>query len=326
MHSSGGLGVIAEDDVCAMPTRHHPLEVALSLHLGLQSHQSPFHMLCDCEDLVFEILKHIPVLMPEHAETLGEAVDMAVCGATIIVQRGEHTVGARPDHNGECIPGHRDTAETTYVLRKDIHLVGEKGSMLRGMLVLDTNKGSIRGLKLQDAGDCCLKAQQGVWTIEGSFLLSGHAAAVRAEGSSVVRVTGCRLGGEGKLGHAVATEYDLPRTWIDTMGSVQEYGLRKNSCYGLFVKDEAAVFCTSSEIAYCSESAVFVRDNATCCIEESQLRSTDIAFTAGLGFGRSLAVKGCTVLCKRLWYDEDRPLHDVLEATSVTVEGVQTSQ
>mmetsp|Transcript_476 Transcript_476/g.998 ORF Transcript_476/g.998 Transcript_476/m.998 type:complete len:322 (+) Transcript_476:265-1230(+) len=321
MQSAGALGRIEEDDT--VPARHHPQEVALNLHLALLSRESPFHVLSDScgEDIIGEILKHIPVLMPGHAETLGEAVGMAVSGGTVIVQRGEHTVGARADQGGECIPGHRDTAETTLAISKDIHLVGEGGSMLRGMLVLNGNKGSIRGLKLQDAGDCCVKAQSGQWTIVSCFLLCGHASAIRAEQRSQVCVTGCRLGGEGKLGHAVATEYELPRTWIDTMGSVQEYGLRKNSCYGLFVRDEASVRADQCEIAFCSEAAIFLRDRGTCGMTECHLNNTDTAFTAGVGCGKSLDVRGCRVQCKRLWYDGDRPLEDVIESTSIVVEG-----
>ena len=30
-----------------------------------------------------------------------------------------------------------------------------------------------------------------------------------------------RFGGEGEIGTAVALEYELPREWIDTAGSVQ---------------------------------------------------------------------------------------------------------
>lgn len=74
----------------------------------------------------------------------------------------------------------------------------------------------------------------------------------------------CRLGGEGKIGRAVAEYYDLPRQWIDTMGSVQEYGLHKNACYGVFVKDDAHVTAEESEISFCSESALFLRDRSVC--------------------------------------------------------------
>ncbi len=48
--------------------------------------------------------------------------------------------------------------------------------------------------------------------------------------------------------------------WIDTAGSRQEYGLQKNACYGLFVRDEAQVTAEGTEISYCSESALFLRD------------------------------------------------------------------
>ena len=142
-------------------------------------------------------------------------------------------------------------------------LVGAEGAMLRGMLILDSPRGSIRNLKVQDAGDCCLKIKSGDWHVESCFLLCGHASAVRAEGRSSVRVSSCKLGGEGKIGQAVAEYYDLPRTWIDTMGSVQEYGLRKNACYGVFVKDEATVTADGCHVCYCSESAVFVRDQVS---------------------------------------------------------------
>ena len=80
------------------------------------------------------------------------------------------------------------------------------------------------------------------------------------EGGASVAARQCRFGGEGEIGSAVELEYELPRQWIDTAGSVQEYGLRKHSCYGLFAQDTASVTLHSCRISYCSESAIFLRD------------------------------------------------------------------
>ena len=84
------------------------------------------------------------------------------------------------------------------------------------------------------------------------------------------------MGGEGEIGKAVPEFYELPRTWIDTAGSVQEYGLRKNSCetsvswtlaeeslsagYGVFLRDRGSAELWGCEISYCSESGIFLRD------------------------------------------------------------------
>lgn len=66
--------------------------------------------------------------------------------------------------------------------------------------------------------------------VDNCYFMCGHAAAVRGEGDAVIQANRTRFGGEGEIGQAVAEEYELPRQWIDTAGSVQEYGIRKNSC------------------------------------------------------------------------------------------------
>jgi hypothetical protein len=48
----------------------------------------------------------------------------------------------------EYEPGTADTAETQLTIKQDVSLVGAEGAMLRGMLILDSPRGSIRNLKV----------------------------------------------------------------------------------------------------------------------------------------------------------------------------------
>jgi hypothetical protein len=188
---------------------------------------------------------------------------------------------------------------------------GERGTLLRGMLVFkeSAREASVRDMTLQDAGQCCILCESGTWHVTNCFLMCGHASALKATARAVTHMRRCRIGGEGEIGEAVAQEYDLPRTWVDTAGSVQEYGLRKHSCYGVFVKDDARVSVRDSELSYCSESAVFLRDRGQVQLSRCVLRANAVAFTAGTGCGQTLEVAEDCILKEvyRLWYDEDRP-------------------
>lgn len=76
-----------------------PVFLGKVLGHGLESANSPFNILSQAGgggDIVSEILKHIPIIIPDHARTLGEAIRMCPSGGTILIKGGQHTVGARP--------------------------------------------------------------------------------------------------------------------------------------------------------------------------------------------------------------------------------------
>lgn len=139
-----------------------------------------------CRDIVGHVLAQLPLFVPDDVETLADALDTAAHGSgqVIVLRAGEHTVGAR---RGEVaahgVLGAR-VGHTVLHLRGShfarrrpvahhgardagvddgcalIQIVGEKGASLKGQLVLEGGtRGSVRGLLLQDAGDCCVRME-----------------------------------------------------------------------------------------------------------------------------------------------------------------------
>ncbi|KAJ1481744.1 hypothetical protein T484DRAFT_1953657 [Baffinella frigidus] len=285
------------------------LAFAMASHPRLGA-ESPLNVLDG--DLLREVLTLLPIVVggPDGtAFTLKEAMEMALGdGQVISVSKGEHIVGSNPGQLDDT------SGLTSLQITRPVRLTGDPagGTVLRGMLELvdGATSGSISHLTIHDAGQrACVRASVGCWTLDRCILLSGHAAAVRAEGEAQVVARRCRFGGEGEIGTAVALEYELPRQWVDTAGSVQEYGLRKHSCYGLFAQDSASILIDSCQVSYCSESAVFLRDKGSAVLRRSALMRCRIAFTAGEGMGGALHVDD---LCRleevpQVWYDTDRP-------------------
>eukprot|EP00802_Teleaulax_amphioxeia_P011167 Tamp_11197.p1 GENE.Tamp_11197~~Tamp_11197.p1 ORF type:complete len:306 (-),score=55.27 Tamp_11197:551-1468(-) len=224
------------------------LAVASGTHYRLGA-ESPLSMLGDT-DLLIEVLKLVPLVVPDHCETLKQAVEVAFPGQHILIRKGEFNVAANPGEEA-VTEGGRGIGHTVLDVFKSVHLRGERGTILRGMLVFKESAvhGSVRNLTVQDAGQSCILCETGKWSVEDCFLMCGHASALKATGSATVQLRRCRLGGEGEIGQAVAEEYELPRQWVDTAGSVQEYGLRKHACYGVFVKDDAEVSVHDSEVS-----------------------------------------------------------------------------
>jgi len=295
--------------------------LACGLHERM-GESSPFRSIQS--DMLCEIVRHIPIVVPDDVRTLKDAMDLGLPGQRILVRRGEHVVGAstRYEEDAEVTAG-----PTILDIHQPVHIEGEAGVILRGMLrMLPTSLGgSISAVTIHDSGaEACIKAEGGTWVLNRCFLLSGHAAAIRAEGAARVVAVACRLGGEGAIGRAVPEYYELPRTWIDTAGSVQEYGLRKHSCYGIFVRDEAEVAAEACEVSFCSESAVFMRDRGQVVLRQARLADSVTAFTSGLGLGAALKVTDSQVVrCRHLWFDEDRP--PSLVWTGCEVSGIHDS-
>ena len=208
-------------------------EVGLAVACG--THQrlgacSPLSQLSD-SDLLMEVLKWVPIVVPDHCGTLKQAVDMALPGQQIFIRKGEHNVGEMPGQEAATASG-RGVGHTVLDIHKSVHLVGERGTLLRGMLVLRESAGSasVRHMTVQDAGQCSLLCESGSWDVSDANIICGHACAVKAVGRAAVRLRRCRIGGEGEIGQAVALEYEVPRTWVDTAGSVREYACNTCRC------------------------------------------------------------------------------------------------
>eukprot|EP00960_Hanusia_phi_P063371 765463-Hanusia_phi.AAC.1 len=203
------------------------LAMACGLH-GRLGEESCVQLL-GCGDILVEILRFVPIIVPDHVETLKEAVEVALPNQLIVLRRGEYIVGSNPGQS--VIAGKQESGNTILQLMRDVSLCGEAGTVLKGMLVIPRQVScSMSNITITDAGQCCVKVESGKMYLDNCSLICGHASAVRIEGDGEVAAKRCRLGGEGEIGKAVPEFYELPRTWIDTAGSVQEYGLRKNSC------------------------------------------------------------------------------------------------
>ena len=208
-------------------------EVGLAVACG--THQrlgacSPLSQLSD-SDMLMEVLKWVPIVVPDHCGTLKQAVDMALPGQEIFIRKGEHNVGEMPGQEAATASG-RGVGHTVLDIHKSVHLIGERGTLLRGMLVLRESAGcaSVRHMTVQDAGQCSLLCESGSWDVSDANIICGHACAVKAVGRAAVRLRRCRIGGEGEIGQAVALEYEVPRTWVDTAGSVREYACDTCRC------------------------------------------------------------------------------------------------
>ena len=262
------------------------LAVACGTHRRLGS-DSPLCSLGGDTDLLIEVLRRVPIIVPDHCTTLKQAISIAFPGQHILIRKGEHNVAANPGDEA-VTEGGRGVGHTVLDIHKSVHLIGEEGTVLRGMLVFKegAREASVRNMTVQDAGQSCLLCESGTWSLESCFLMCGHASAIKAIGHAQVSVRRSRIGGEGEIGQAVSSDYELPCQWIDTAGSVQEYGLRKHACYGVFVKDSASVVARECDLSFCSESAVFLRDFGCVQLERCHLRENAVGFTAGTGGGR----------------------------------------
>ena len=155
------------------------LAVASGTHYRLGK-ESPLSMLGDT-DLLIEVLKLVPLVVPDHCETLKQAVEVAFPGQHILIRKGEFNVAANPGEEA-VTEGGRGIGHTVLDVHKSVHLHGERGTVLRGMLVFKESavQGSVRNLTVQDAGQCCILCETGTWCIEECFLMCGHASAFKA--------------------------------------------------------------------------------------------------------------------------------------------------
>lgn len=130
---------------------------------------SPFQSLES--DLLLEIGRHIPVFVPDDAETLREAVQTGLRGQRIVLRKGEHVVGAKASHGED-----EDVSAGATILKilQPVHIFGEEGVVLRGMLHMGPKSygGSITQVTIHDSGaEACVKAEGGEWILNRCFLL-----------------------------------------------------------------------------------------------------------------------------------------------------------
>jgi hypothetical protein len=122
-------------------------------------------------DLLLEIGRHIPVFVPDDAQTLKEAVQSGLRGQRIILRKGEHVVGASASRNED---DDVSVGATILKILHPVHIYGEEGVLLRGMLHMGPKSygGSINQVTIHDSGaEACIKAEGGEWTLHRCFLL-----------------------------------------------------------------------------------------------------------------------------------------------------------
>lgn len=138
----------------------------------------------------------------------------------------------------------------------------------------------------------------GRWAFHGCDLRCGHGSALRTEADARVALSGCRLGGEGKLGRVHL---------VEEYGTIQLAGLRKRACYGVHASAASRVALTGCRLVSCSEAGVFLRDRAEVTLRDSALADVGRSFLAGVGGGARLECSGTSVSGRALWTDADRP-------------------
>lgn len=160
-----------------------PRRRAIAVALAMGSHarlgaESPLRALGGhCRDVVGHILGHLPIVVPDDVEALADALDIARhasgADALLILRAGEHTVGARRGevaahgvpgarvgHTVLRVAGWRGARDEPSGARRRVVISGEPGARLKGQLVLGGGTcGVLRGLTLQDAGDCCVRME-----------------------------------------------------------------------------------------------------------------------------------------------------------------------
>uniref|UniRef100_A0A061RCW2 Right handed beta helix domain-containing protein n=1 Tax=Tetraselmis sp. GSL018 TaxID=582737 RepID=A0A061RCW2_9CHLO len=250
--------------------------------------------------LLAHICSLVDLVVPDVFGTLAEALKQACPGQRVFLRQGEYTVGATDAKSGHV--GAKGADTVLHVSGSRVRIAGEPGTVLRGMLVLaDGSSGHIDGVRIVDAGDCCVRALGGEWEFSSCHLQCGHAASIRAVGSSKISLVGCRLGGEEPSRKVIRQH--------EAYGSIQEFGMSKRACYGLLMKEESQAEARGCVISHCSEAAVFISGSASVRLGGCRLQESETAFVSGYGRGLALEVESTQITSVRsIWFDSDRPL------------------
>uniref|UniRef100_A0A7S4EYF9 Right handed beta helix domain-containing protein n=1 Tax=Chrysotila carterae TaxID=13221 RepID=A0A7S4EYF9_CHRCT len=266
-------------------------EIALALAMGTHSRLGAESALRRLDsDALRSLMAHVTLHVPRDAPTLSTALRRAGPWQRVLIARGEHAL---------C-----DAAPSA----RPLLLLGEPGAVLRGTLVLGSAGGEVRGLRCDDAGDCCVRVLGGKWRFSNCRLRCSHASALHVSCDAQVELVECTLGGES------AHEMGSHVVHLSAYGSVQVAGLAKRACFALVAKQKAVVAARRSDLSQCSEAALLIGGRARALLEDCTISGAEAAFMSGVGRGRALELRTCSVRARRLWADADRPrvvgLHD----------------
>jgi len=199
---------------------------ATAIALAMAGHdrlgdESPLQSVANSPDLLKCIMSFIELVVPDDAPTLAAALDRAGTWQRVLLRRGTHEVS--------------HASITIAISRRPIWIEGEAGAILRGCLVLGAAGGRIERIRLDDAGDCCIRCVGGQWHLRDVRLRCSHGAALHASGGARVTAEDCTLGGEG--------EHEIGRhvVMLAAYGSVQVKGLAKRSCYAVVARGRSEV-------------------------------------------------------------------------------------
>ena len=262
-------------------------------------------------DLLREILTHVELVVPDDVPTLAAAIKIAGTGQRIVLRRGEHLASSG---RAAGAPG-----ESLLKIDRAVDLRGEGAgaTVIRGMLVLSAPAvaaGRLSALRIDDAGDCCVRVEGGRWEFTGCRLRCAHAAALALSADAHATVTDCVLGGEDEA------ESGAHYVRLSAYGSVQVQGLQKRACYGVVLKGAACADLERCVLRECSEAAVLVGGRARALLRDCTVAKCAAAFMAGSGRGRALECRGCELRARRLWADADRPRLAIVGAADNVVE------
>eukprot|EP00301_Raphidiophrys_heterophryoidea_P000326 c10161_g1_i1.p1 GENE.c10161_g1_i1~~c10161_g1_i1.p1 ORF type:complete len:338 (-),score=42.44 c10161_g1_i1:640-1584(-) len=257
-------------------------------------------------ELLLKIMDQVQILVPQQC-SLYQALQVrtgrkpGAAPIRIHLAKGEHSVGTVTVTSPLGLKFGTGAENIISVHNQNVIITGDAGAKLRGMIVaMAGSQGIIRGIELVDAGDCCFQALGGKWELEDCKIRCGHASAIRAENDAHVTLKRCVVGGEGQI-----VTYAIS---LSSYRAIQEHGLTRHACFGLFAKGSACICSEACELQYCSESAVLICENASLHIRDTKIKHSKFAFTSGVDRGRNLVLERTHLGCiKYLWYDDDRP-------------------
>ncbi len=169
-------------------------------------------------DLVHHVLSFLDIIVPDDEPTLAAALRRAGYNQRVLLRSGEHCIEHEP---------------STPISRRRVWICGEPGAIVRGTLVLGTAGGTIERVRLDDAGDCCLRATEGRWRLERVRLRCSHGSAIFLSGGATLELSACRLGGESEQ------EMGKHVVMLSAYGSVQVHGTAKRSSYAAVLHQRA---------------------------------------------------------------------------------------
>tara|TARA_B100000524_G_scaffold344995_1_gene243023 strand:+ start:471 stop:1217 length:747 start_codon:yes stop_codon:yes gene_type:complete len=210
---------------------------ASALALGMGAHprlgaDATIRAVASNPDLLRLIMRFLDIIVPDDAPTIAAACERAAPWQRIVFRAGEHLV--------ETAISREPISQRPIVLR------GEPGALLRGTVILGAAGGSIQDLRLDDAGDHCIRMVGGRWALRGLRLRCSHGASIHLSGHAHAHLDECVLGGEGH------DEIGKHMVLLSAYGSVQVQGTSKRACYGGIVRDDATLEASRCVLRHCT--------------------------------------------------------------------------